>query len=381
MVTLHPPQLRAVDDDGPRHATWLELFYDLVFVIAIGAVNQRLSTHTSLRDITFDVLFFVPVWWAWVGHTIYANRFDVDDLPYRILTFLQMLGALGMALTMQDALEGNGRSFALSYICVRLILLILYAHAWLHVPRARPIARFYLLVFGTGMALWMLSLFFPSPLFLLLWAAGMLFDMIMPWFARPLLSTAELDARHLPERFGLFIIIMLGEQMFAVVRSLEGTVWTGTAIAGALLAFLIAAATWWFYFEYLDVWQDSRCLRGGQPFIYGHLTLAAGMLLASVGLEHVIAGGWNPVPPHAAWLLSVGTILWLLSLVPLDYATSHCRESHQVPWPPVSAAVCIALLRAFDMFTSLTTLALLAVILLAHVVIEEVRFHRLGRHE
>ncbi len=379
MVTLHPPQLRAIDDEGPRHATWLELFYDLVFVIAIGAVSHRLAAHTSLRDILVDLLFFVPVWWAWVGHTIYSNRFDVDDLFYRILTFMQMLGALGMALTMQDALEGSARAFAVSYICVRLILLLLYAHAWWHEPQARRIAGFYILVFGTGAALWIVSLFFSSPVFLAFWAAGMLFDMIMPWFARPLLSTAQLDARHLPVRFGLFTIIMLGEQVLAIVRSLEGTVWTDATAMGSVFAFLIAAATWWFYFEYLNVWQDSHCLRGGQPFIYGHLTLSIGMLLASVGLEHMVAGG-EPMPPQAGWMLSIGTILWLLSLVPLDYATSHCRESQQVPWPPVSAAICIIILRMFDMFTSLATLVAFAAILLIHVVIEEWRFHRKGVH-
>ncbi len=97
-------------------------------------------SYVLTRDLTFVGFLrylglFVPIWWAWMGFTFYANRFDTDDLPYRLLILLAMLAIAALAVNVRDALAGGSAGFALSYACVRLVLLALYARARRHVER------------------------------------------------------------------------------------------------------------------------------------------------------------------------------------------------------------------------------------------------------
>src|SRR3712207_5915000 len=101
---LRPPRLRTAETGGElRHATWMELFFDLVFVVAVAALGSRLSEDYSLTGIFQFGALFVPVWWAWVGHTIYAARFDTDDVVHRLATAAMMLAAAGIAVQIPTA--------------------------------------------------------------------------------------------------------------------------------------------------------------------------------------------------------------------------------------------------------------------------------------
>lgn len=99
---LQPPQLRSREDgEDHRHATWLELFYDLVFVVAIAQLAHNLSNDVSLSGFSGFVVLFIPVWWAWIGTTFYANRFDSDDIGHRLLTGLQMVAIAAIAVNIR----------------------------------------------------------------------------------------------------------------------------------------------------------------------------------------------------------------------------------------------------------------------------------------
>lgn len=97
-----PPQLR-IDRNGEteRHATWLELFYDLVFVVTITQLSHTLSANISLSGVLSFVALFVPVWWAWIGATFYATRFDTDDVGHRLLTLFQMMAITALAINIE----------------------------------------------------------------------------------------------------------------------------------------------------------------------------------------------------------------------------------------------------------------------------------------
>jgi low temperature requirement protein LtrA len=100
-----PPRLRTVGaDDEERHATWLELFFDLVFVICIAEVVHTLEDDRTLGSFLGMAGLFVPIWWAWLGYTVYADRFDTDDLLHRVLVLAGMLAVVAMALSVHDAL-------------------------------------------------------------------------------------------------------------------------------------------------------------------------------------------------------------------------------------------------------------------------------------
>src|ERR671918_757718 len=126
---LEPPRLRTLDTEEDRRATWLELFFDLVFVVTIAELGTRLSGDVTLHGFLEFMALFVPVWWAWAGFTFYANRFDTDDLLYRLLILVAMFAVAALATTVPDAFEGGSAGFALSYVCIRLVLLALYGRA------------------------------------------------------------------------------------------------------------------------------------------------------------------------------------------------------------------------------------------------------------
>ena len=116
---LDPPRLRTVEEGfEERHATWLELFFDLVFVVVVAELGQNLSHDPTLHGFLLYVGLFIPVIWAWAGFTFYANRFDTDDLTYRLLILLAMFAVAALATNTPNAIEEGGRAFAVSYVYV-----------------------------------------------------------------------------------------------------------------------------------------------------------------------------------------------------------------------------------------------------------------------
>src|SRR5213595_4113809 len=103
---LEPPRLRTLADEGERHASWLELFFDLVFVVAITELSQYLVADHSAGGFLRFAALFVPVWVAWQGYMAYASRFDTDDLAFRLAYFLAMLAIAAMAVLIDDVARG-----------------------------------------------------------------------------------------------------------------------------------------------------------------------------------------------------------------------------------------------------------------------------------
>ena len=110
-----------------RHATWLELFYDLVYVVVIAKLAHLITHphdgHITLHQYAVFATLFVPVWWAWTGHMMFQNRFDPDDTPQKILTLLQMLAACFMAVFITGVFAESANAFALSYVAIRTLLI------------------------------------------------------------------------------------------------------------------------------------------------------------------------------------------------------------------------------------------------------------------
>lgn len=322
MTWFQPPQLRIGEgiEEESRHATWLELFFDLVFVVAVSQLAHALSDDITPKGFLGFVVLFLPTWWAWIGATFYANRFDVDDIGHRLLSAVQMLGIAAMAVNVHHGLEENAPGFALSYTAVRVILVFQYLRAARHVPPASGLARRYALGFGIAAACWCISAFVPAPLRFVLWGIGMLIDIGTPLSAMQFQSRLLPHFEHLPERFGLFIIIVLGEAIIAVVNGVAEQEWQFLSVMAAGFGFVIAFSLWWIYFE--NVGSSALRAAGAQGqlatlqiWLYGHFPLVLGLAATGVAVEHIILQEPNSVLPMAErWLLCGATALCLLSL-------------------------------------------------------------------
>jgi low temperature requirement protein LtrA len=157
------PRRRVHDWGEARRATWLELFFDLVFVVAVARLDVLLHDDHSARGVLVAAGLLVAIWWAWISFSYFADLFDEDGPLDRVAQLLAMLGAAVLAVTIGGGVEEDGRVFAATFAVMFLFLGGLYAHAGQRDPRARELCRWYVAGSLSGAALWALSIAIPAP--------------------------------------------------------------------------------------------------------------------------------------------------------------------------------------------------------------------------
>jgi low temperature requirement protein LtrA len=374
---LEPPRLRTLGGgaEEDRRATWLELFFDLVFVAAVGQLANALSREpTAARFFEFLGLF-VPVWWAWMGFTFYANRFDTDDLPYRLLLLLAMFCVAALATTVPGVFRGATKGFPIAYVSVRLVLLVLYARASRHVPEARKFARMLLSSFGFALLIWVVSVALDRPWAYFLWGAALSIELVAPVPAWRLLGDAPVHPRHLPERFGLLTLIVLGESVLAVVLGVSSVSWVAGSAGAAAAGFLIAASLWWIYFNFLDeAALTTRGILGGLTYTYANYFVVVGLAALGAGVKlSILAAGGDHHYDGTSWVLSGGLALTMVGLAAVQLVTGAIVLDTDV-WLRLGTAAIALVLVPFAL-GPLVVLLVLAGVLVAQVVYE------LARHE
>jgi low temperature requirement protein LtrA len=292
---MRPPRLRTSETEAEEHrVTWLELFYDLVFVVAVASVGHRLDKGVTIREVLGFVGLFIPIWWTWAQFTFYADRYDTDDLGQRTLAVAQMIAVALMAVSISGDESESTMTFALAYVIAWSVLLIMYNRARTHVSGTRDLVTGYLKGFGLGTSFWLVSIFVPAPYRYVLWAIGLAISLGTPYYHRKIQARVPLDVSHLPERFGLFTILVLGESIAAVVAGLSHEGWVAQPTTNALLGVVIASGLWWVYFDNLEgsvVRRRPEQVKAWKPtaWIYSHLPLAISLVATGLGLEYLVA--------------------------------------------------------------------------------------------
>ena len=312
---------------GDRKVTWLELFFDLVFVAALSQVGTRLAQHYSFHELGRFAFLLLLIWWAWHGYATYATRFDTDDGVERIGTLLQMVAVIFMAANAEAGLDSvSSAGFAGAYAVMRLILVARYVRVSRRTG-ARQMALEHAVGFGAAAIIWLLSSAAPVPVRYGLWAVALAIDLgTAVVTARHTLAVPP-NAAHLPERFGLFTLILLGEAIVAVMKGIQGQPeWSLAAASTALSGVLMVTAVWWAYFEgtraavHRRVTCRADC-RKLSLWSAAHLPLYLGIALAGLGTEHAITGGgWQVLHGEEAWLLALALSLVVSSLAALGAA-------------------------------------------------------------
>jgi len=334
MSRIAPPRLQTMGDGGHRTATWLELFYDLAFVVAIAILGERLIDDTTWAGLWSFLGYFALLWWLWASHTFYADRYDTDDLVYRLWAAAQMVAVLVMAASLAHGPSESTTVFAAGYAGARLVLLALYWRVYRHVSETRPLVSGYLIGFGAAAVVWLASVFVPDPARFAVWGVALAIDLATPWVVRRQQATVPLDESHLPERFGLFVILVLGESLAAVVAGLSHIGWTTSSLIAAVLGVLLATLLWWLYFDNAEGSVVRRRNIEGKTWrptgwIYSHLPLAAALAIVGVALDQaILSAGVGPMPPAQRWLLLGGVALALVCLAILQIASlGYSKES------------------------------------------------------
>jgi low temperature requirement protein LtrA len=300
------------------------LFYDLVYVVTIVQLGNKLSENVSAEGFIAFVLLFVPVWWIWMGTTFYANRFDADDLPHRLLVFVQIFVVSLLAISVYDGLGASSQAFALSYAAARGVLVVMYLRAAQHAPLARTLARRYATGFAVAALIWLVSAFVPPPLRFALWVVGLAVDFYTPLSPRSRQLQRELppSPHHLPERLGLFTIIVFGESFLKVIGGFAGAEhYELGALLVALVGLILVGTLWWLYFENVAE-RGVNWARGAQIWLYTHLPLQIGLTALAVGvykLANTHAG--EPLADKYRLLITGAVALTLVSLAVIESFT------------------------------------------------------------
>lgn len=366
-VRITPPRLRTMEQEE-RRATWLELFYDLAFVVGVAVLADRL-----LRDLSGVAAFlgyFGLLWWLWASHTYYADRYDTDDLVYRLLAAGQMVAVVVIAAALSGATESTV-AFAWGYAAARWVLVLMYWRAYRFVEETRELVRGYLIGFGLAAAVWTGSALVAQEARVVVWVVALCIDLATPWVMRRQQARVPLDVSHLPERFGLFTILVLGEAITALVAGLAHANWSFPHAATAAMGIGIATSVWWMYFDNTSgsvVRRSAAVRRTWRPtaWIYTHFVLAAALAALGVGLEVAVAdAGGEPMPTAARWLLVGAVVVGFASMALIQIAAVVGEGGPRSPTVAINRLAGIPVLLGIGFFSGLEpqwlTLAVLVV--------------------
>jgi low temperature requirement protein LtrA len=368
---LRPPRLRTVaKGEGERHASWLELFFDLVLVVAIAQLAHLFVHHPDWHGAALAGGLYLAVFLAWQGFSFYADRFDTDDLPFRVATFVQMLALLALAVQIPDVGRGSYAGFAIAFAVFRGILVALYVRAYRHAAEARPLIRRYGSVYAFSVALWLVSAALPASWSPVIWAAAILLDLSMPPLNTRLHRNIPVDPAHVPERFGLFSLIVLGELVVSVGSGTMEATWSPGVVAVAVAGFGIAACLWWVYFERLTGQELRHAARPIVTFAYAHLPLLAALMFIAAGVSLLVGGDAGHGVPAGAWALCGGVAVFLaaLNVAQAQLTTPPVRPVFVARWLTAAAVLAIP----FAAHSALAATIGVLVVLVALVVFEGV---------
>ncbi|HEY2636021.1 MAG TPA: low temperature requirement protein A [Solirubrobacteraceae bacterium] len=306
--THHRRRFRGRDpDEDNRAATPLELFFDLTVVVAFGTAAEQLAHylaegHAGAGVGGFAIAAFA-VSWAWLNYSWFASAYDTDDWVFRLATMVQMVGvivnALGLAPMFASLAHGHAvdiRVMVAGYVVMRASLVFLWWQVSRHDPERGPAARSYMTTVGGAQVGWVvLALVEPriAP-FVVVLVALIALEMVGPFLAERKVGTPW-HAEHIAERYGLLVIITLGEVIIGTVASLNAVVhgatgWSVDAVLLAVAGVGLAFGCWWVYFAVPWATPLERRRERGFPFGYGHLVVFAALAAMGGGLQVAALG-------------------------------------------------------------------------------------------
>jgi low temperature requirement protein LtrA len=377
------PQLRTTEKEGIRRTTWTELLNDLVFTVIVAQLAQRLVKLPNLPAFFGFLLLYVPIWWLWNGETHYSTRFDNErDVIHRLLSSLQLLGLLVLAAAIPSSLEASQAStaYALTYSAVRVVLLVEYGRAWFYVPDARPYIQHIATGFFVSVVIWSASVLVPVPYRYMCWGVALIIELSTPLTSSGGRLHKEFppDVRHLPERYGLFTLLVLGQAVASIAQGLIQRGFEVNTVAAALLGGVVIVGLWWAYFDRLDDDAVRQVSEGGSArqytfWLYLHLPLTIALTVVGVGLTLAIRDVDRPELSSSAQWLFLGSVAGYflteggISLTSLLAGPWH----HSFVWGVavrIGLGISLILIRLTTSLNSLTLLSITAVLVILLII-------------
>jgi low temperature requirement protein LtrA len=371
--TPRPRRMAAVLRDDER-VTPLELFFDLVFVLAITQCTALMAAHPTWEGLAQGTLVLGMLWWAWVGYAWLTSTVDPEEGGVRLAMFAAMAALLVVALCVPGAFGSAGLEFAVAYVAVRAAQIVLLYRAGRDDPALRR-AVITGLVGSTAIAgaLLIAASYTDGALQLALWAVALVLDMSGPLFFGT--EGWKLVPGHFAERHGLIVLIALGESIVAIGVGAGRTIDAGV-VGAAVLGTIVAAGLWWTYFDVVAIVAARRLARtpvgraqnamARDSYSYLHLPMIVGIVLLALGMKKTLAHVEDPLKLVPGFALLGGVALYLLAHVAFRYRGGRTLSRRRL----VMAIVLLTLVPVSVELPALATLGILAALLVGLIAYE-----------
>jgi low temperature requirement protein LtrA len=372
------PKLTAVMREGER-VTPLELFFDLVFVLALTQCTALMARTPTWEGLLKGLLALGMLWWSWVGYAWLTSVVDPEEGSVRLAMFAAMAALLVAALCVPGAFGSEALLFACAYGAVRTAHIVLFTIASREDTALRRSVTGLAITTAIGVGLLVLAAFTSGALQLVLWALALVLDAGGPYLFGA--DGWKLVPGHFAERHGLIVLIALGESIVALGVGAKVELDTGIVVA-AVLGVVVAAALWWVYFDVTAIVAERRLSATEEgrernemardSYSYLHFPMVAGIALLAVGLKLTLEHVGEPLKLVPAAALLGGAALYLLAHVAFRWRNMHTLSRRRlvctlvlVSLVPVTVGLGIS---------SLATLGALATILTSLILYEVLRY-------
>jgi low temperature requirement protein LtrA len=360
--------------------TPLELFFDLVFVLALTQCTALMADQPTWEGLARSLLILGVMWWSWVGYAWLTSVVDPEEGLVRFAIFGAMAALLVIALCVPEAFDSSAGLFAAGYAVVRFAQILLFAIAARGDAELQRSVGGLAVSTGIGVGLIAAAAFADGALQGGLWALALGLDMAGPYLFGS--EGWKLVPAHFAERHGLIVIIALGESIVAIGAGVEGDVDLGVVTA-AVLGVMAAAALWWLYFDIVALVAERRLSRAKpgreqneiarDSFSYLHFPMVAGIVLLALGLKKTLGHVDEPLETVPAVAMLGGTALYLLAHVAFRWRNVHRFSRQRL----ACALVLAALIPVATKLAALLTLVILVALLAAVIVYEAIVFAEL----
>ncbi len=364
--------------DGER-VTSLELFFDLVFVLALTQCTALMAGTPTWEGLLKGLLLLGVLWWSWGGYAWLTSVVDPEEGSVRLVMFAAMAALLVAALCVPRTFGEDALLFACAYGVVRA------AHIALFLLASRDDEALRHSVVGLagstaiGVGLLVAAAFVDGGVQLGLWGLALLLDM-----GGPFLFGAEgwkIVPGHFADRHGAIIIIALGESIVAVGAGATAGVDAGV-VGAAVLGTMVAGALWWMYFDVVAIVAERRLVKAREgrerneiardSYSYLHFPMVAGIALIAVGLKRTLGHVGEPLGLVPAAAMLGGAAMYLLAHVAFRWRNIHTLNRQRLV---CAVLLCAMLLGEVALKPpSLATLGALAALLSLLIVYEATRF-------
>jgi len=365
-----------------RKTSYLELFFDLVFVFAFTQVTALILEDMSVAGFARAALVLAMVWWAWSAYTWMTNAIDIENNVTRLLVFAAMASAFFMAIAVPDAYQDEGAWFAVAYFVVRILNSALFSWGVRHDP-------------GQLRATFRLGSWFLVAAFVAL-AGGFVDGDLRPWVwlvslaidvTGTLLASRDewrVSPSHFAERFALIVIIALGESIVAIGIATADVNRDASFVVSVVIALAGVFALWWAYFDFTATAAERSLARASASergmlardvFTYFHYPIVLGIIFYAVAAKKTLQYPHDPLSEAGRWALGLGIAFFLLA-----FALMRFRVVRRIAWERIgAAAAAVVLALLLDGTDAIVTLGIVVGVFVASIAVESARLRDVRR--